>query len=59
MTITMLTYSFPQILSYSKKTMKELNLGRFAKFGGKKFRTLSSLIGFENAIRIKKLYQKF
>jgi glycosyltransferase involved in cell wall biosynthesis len=54
MAITMLTYTFPQILPYSKKALKELNLGKFAMFGGKKFRTLASVIGYENAIRVKR-----
>ena len=55
MALTVLTYSFPQILPYSKKTMKELGLGKFAKFGGKKFRVLTNLLGFSNAIKIKGL----
>ena len=53
MAMTVLTYSFPQILPYSKKTMKELGLGKFAKFGGKKFRILTGIFGFSNAIKIK------
>jgi len=55
MAITVLTYSFPQILPYSKKAMKELGLEGFTKFGGKKFRLLSNLFGFSNAIKIKEL----
>jgi glycosyltransferase involved in cell wall biosynthesis len=55
MAITVLTYSFPQILPYSKQTIKELGLGNFAKFGGKKFRVLAGLLGFSNAIKIKEL----
>jgi glycosyltransferase involved in cell wall biosynthesis len=55
MAITVLTYSYPQILPYSKITMKELGLGRFARFGGWKFRILSSVFGFSTAIKLKGL----
>jgi glycosyltransferase involved in cell wall biosynthesis len=55
MAITVLTYSFPQILPYSKQTIKDLGLGKFAKFGGRKFRLLSTVLGFSNAIKIKGL----
>ncbi|HYM95041.1 MAG TPA: glycosyltransferase family A protein [Chitinophagaceae bacterium] len=55
MALTILTYSYPEILPHSKKILKEMSLGKFGKFGGNKFRLLSALTGFSNAIRIKKL----
>ena len=55
MALTILTYSYPEILPYSQKALKKFGLGNFGKFGGSKFKKLSSLFGYANAVRIKKL----
>ncbi len=55
MALTILTYSYPEILPYSQKALKQFNLGGFGNFGGSKFKTLSGLFGYANAVRIKKL----
>lgn len=55
MALTILTYSYPEILPYSKQALKKFGLGSFGKFGGSRFKTLSSLLGYANAVRIKKL----
>ncbi len=54
MALTILTYTYPKILSYSTKVLHQFELGKFGKFGGMKFRFLQSLIGFENAIQVKR-----
>ena len=53
MALTILTYSYPEILPESKKLLKKFHLENFGKFGGTKFRALSSLLGYSNAVRIK------
>lgn len=58
MSLTILTFSFPEIRPFAKKVLAELGLGSFASFGGARFNTVSSLIGFENTIRLKEIYQK-
>jgi hypothetical protein len=55
MALTMLTYTYPEILPYSKKALKDFGLGGFGKFGGPKFKALSGLFGYANAVRIKQL----
>jgi glycosyltransferase involved in cell wall biosynthesis len=55
MALTILTFSYPALLPHSKAYLRELGLGGFSNFGGWRFKPLSSLLGFENAIRIKKL----
>jgi GT2 family glycosyltransferase len=55
MALTILTYSYPEILPYSREALKKFKLGSFGKFGGAKFQRLSSLLGYANAVRIKKL----
>lgn len=55
MALTILTYSYPEILPYSKKILEEMQLGQFGEFGGNKFKFLSATFGFSNAITIKKL----
>jgi hypothetical protein len=55
MALTILTYSYPEILPFSQTVLKELDLGGFGKFGGEKFRVLCGIIGFKNAVRIKGL----
>lgn len=55
MALTILTYSYPEILPYSQHALRKFGLGNFGKFGGSKFKTLSSLLGYANAVRIKKL----
>lgn len=55
MALTILSYSYPSILKDSKQAIKQFQLGSFGKFGGERFSTLSAILGFENAIRIKKL----
>jgi glycosyltransferase involved in cell wall biosynthesis len=55
MALTILTYSYPEILPYSQKALRDYQLGSFGKFGGSKFKTLSGLFGYANAVRIKKL----
>jgi glycosyltransferase involved in cell wall biosynthesis len=55
MALTILTYSYPEILPYSQKALKKFGLGGFGKFGGSKFKTLSAVLGYANAVRIKKL----
>lgn len=58
MAITILTYSFPSILKDAKMALTKLGLERFGKFGGKKFRLLTNIVGYENAIRIKERLDK-
>lgn len=53
MAVTLLTYSYPEILRFSSKVLSDLHLGKFAKFGGRKFRFLTVLFGFKNAVRVK------
>jgi glycosyltransferase involved in cell wall biosynthesis len=54
MALTLLTYSYPALLPYSKQAIQDLGLDGFGKFGGSKFKAISSVFGYENAIRIKK-----
>jgi len=54
MALTMLTYTYPELLPYSKKAISDFKLGGFGRFGGSKFQMLSSLLGYENAIKIKR-----
>lgn len=56
--LTMLTFTFPSIRRHSKKAIKDLGLEKFGMFGGRRFKALATLVGFENAIRIKDIYQK-
>ncbi len=58
MALTILTFSYPALLPYSKSRLDELGLGGFANFGGKRFKAFSSWLGFENTIRLKKLIVK-
>jgi glycosyltransferase involved in cell wall biosynthesis len=53
MALTILTYSYPEILPYSRQALKKFGLGHFERFGGQKFRLLSSFFGFANAVKIK------
>ncbi len=55
MALTILTYSYPEILPYSKVALKDFNLGKFGKFGGGKFKFLTTILGYANAIRVKGL----
>lgn len=55
MALTILTYSYPEILPYAQEALKKYDLGKFGKFGGAKFKSLSTLFGYANAVRIKKL----
>jgi len=55
MALSILTFSYPALLPFSKAHLKELGLGGFCNFGGKRFKTFSSVLGFENTIRLKKL----
>jgi len=59
MAITILTFTFPSLLPYSKMKLKELGLENFGQFQGRYFKYISSLLGFENAIRAKKIYNRF
>jgi glycosyltransferase involved in cell wall biosynthesis len=59
MAISILTFSYPAIRKHAKQLLIELGLGDFAEFGGKKFKTISSVVGFERAIRFKEFYDKF
>ena len=59
MAITILTFSYPSILVQSKMALKRLGLEGFAHFGGKRFKRLSAFLGFEKAIKLKGLYEKF
>jgi glycosyltransferase involved in cell wall biosynthesis len=58
MALTILTFSFPSIRKHSKQVLKDLGLERFGFFGGRRFKQLASFVGFENALRIKELYQR-
>jgi len=58
MAITILTYSYPSIRSEAKAVLSRMALGGFEKFGGRRFRNLSNLIGFENATLIKSVLDK-
>jgi glycosyltransferase involved in cell wall biosynthesis len=55
MALTILTYTYPEILPHSRAALNKFKLGGFGKFGGAKFKTLSSVLGYANAVRIKKL----
>jgi glycosyltransferase involved in cell wall biosynthesis len=55
MALTILTYSYPEILPYAQEALKKYDLGKFGRFGGTKFKSLSTLFGYANAVRIKKL----
>jgi glycosyltransferase involved in cell wall biosynthesis len=55
MALTILTFSYPALLPHSKSRLEELGLDGFASFGGKRFKAVSSLLGFENTIRLKRL----
>jgi glycosyltransferase involved in cell wall biosynthesis len=55
MALTILTYSYPEILPYAQEALRKYELGKFGKFGGAKFKSLSTLFGYANAVRIKKL----
>jgi glycosyltransferase involved in cell wall biosynthesis len=59
MALTILTFSFPAIRKYSKKAIKDFGLKKFGTFGGPRFKMLYSAVGFENAIRLKRIFQKF
>jgi glycosyltransferase involved in cell wall biosynthesis len=58
MALTILTYSYPEILPFSKKALAEFDLGGFGKFGGQKFKALSFIMGYANAVRIKRLMEQ-
>lgn len=58
MAITILTFSYPSIRAHSKMALKMLGLEGFADFGGKRFKKLSTIVGFEKAIRLKAIYEK-
>jgi glycosyltransferase involved in cell wall biosynthesis len=53
MALTILTYSYPEILPQSRELLKDLGLQKFGRFGGVRFRMLSTLVGFETAVRLK------
>jgi len=55
MALTILTYSYPEILPYAQEALRKYDLGKFGRFGGPKFKGLSTLLGYANAVRIKKL----
>jgi glycosyltransferase involved in cell wall biosynthesis len=59
MAFTILTFSYPSIRKYAKQAIIKLGLERFAEFGGSKFNRVSAIVGFEKAIQIKGLYEKF
>lgn len=59
MAITILTFSYPSIRVQSKMALKRLGLEGFADFGGRRFKRLSAFLGFEKAIRLKELYERF
>jgi hypothetical protein len=59
MAITILTFSYPSIRKYAKRSLLKLGLEDFAHFGGIRFKRFSRIIGFEKAIRLKALYEKF
>jgi len=59
MALTILTFSFPEIYLFAKRSIKSLGLKSFADFGGKRFKKISSFIGFEKTIQLKSLLQKF
>lgn len=59
MAISMLTFSYPGIRKEAKEALKRLGMQGFVAFGGPRFNRLSRVVGFENAIRIKELYEKF
>jgi hypothetical protein len=59
MAITILTFSFPSIRKEAKQSIRRLGLEGFSNFGGQKFKRVSDIFGFENAIRIKEIYEKF
>jgi glycosyltransferase involved in cell wall biosynthesis len=54
MALTTITYTYPELLPYSKRAILDFKLGGFGRFGGNKFQMLSSLLGYENAIKIKR-----
>jgi len=53
MSLTILAYSYPNILEKIKKEKDDLQLGKFKKFGGIKFKILQQIIGYEKAIKVK------
>jgi glycosyltransferase involved in cell wall biosynthesis len=59
MAITILTFSFPDILPQAKKYINELGLEHFGSFKGKYFKYITYFLGFETAIRAKKIYSQF
>jgi glycosyltransferase involved in cell wall biosynthesis len=54
MSLTILAYSYPNIMEKIKQEKNELQLGDFKTFGGLKFIILQKIIGYENALKIKK-----
>jgi glycosyltransferase involved in cell wall biosynthesis len=58
MAISILTFSYPAIRRQAKASLARLGLEKFADFGGKRFKRVSAILGFEKAIQIKGLYEK-
>ena len=59
MALSILTFTFPGILPLSRNCITELGLERFGYFKGKYFKYISNHIGFENAIVLRKIYQRY
>jgi hypothetical protein len=48
---------YPDLLLVAKQAMKELGVPETTPVGGPKFRQLTRLIGFTNALRLKRIFQ--
>lgn len=59
MAITILTYSYPALLSQSKIHLARLGISEFGDFGGSRFKTVSSIIGFKNTLKLKSILSFF
>jgi glycosyltransferase involved in cell wall biosynthesis len=58
MAISILTFSYPELLYEARALLSKYELGSFIKFGGSRSLFLSGLIGYENYIKLKKNFKK-